>query len=82
MRLTFKASSITAEHLGSGFGSRVEVTAEDVSGRDVAEALSVEDRLYGIRPVEILAEVSAEEMLIAIGEEQVSKWLQRAPIST
>ena len=74
MEIVFKASRVTTEHLGSGYGSYLEVTAE-ASGRDVAEALDLDDRLYELDPSDILTEVPAEKMLEAIGEEDVRKWL-------
>lgn len=74
MEIIFKASSVSATHLGSGYGGNLEVKA-DVLGREVAEALDLDDRLYDLDPSDILLEVPAENMLEAIGEEDVRKWL-------
>ncbi|MFG3451200.1 hypothetical protein [Stutzerimonas stutzeri] len=74
MEITFKVDRVVAEQAGYAYGSQLNLTV-DASGRDIAEQLDLDDRLYDLDPSDILLEVPAEKMLEAIGEEDVRKWL-------
>lgn len=71
MSITFNADEVRVE---SARNNEVSVTVE-ANGREIAEQLDLDDRLYDLDPSDIVGEVGFEKLLEAMDEDDVRKWL-------
>lgn len=73
MEITFNAESVSVD--SSHGTSDIRVTVE-ASGRDLAERLDLDDRLYDLEPRDIIEQVGALKLLQAFDDQEITKWLQ------
>ena len=71
MEITFNAESVSID--SNYRTSEISLTIE-ANGREVAEKLDLDDRLYDLCPVDVADEIGRDKMLDAIGEEDILKW--------
>lgn len=71
MEITFNAESVSID--SNYRTSEISLTIE-ANGREVAEKLDLDDRLYDLCPVDVADEIGRNKMLDAIGEEDILKW--------
>lgn len=70
--ITFLAESLHAE---TNSNSSNLIVTVDVDARALADKLDLDDRLHDLDPTDIADHVGNEELLEAIGEDEVRKWL-------
>lgn len=77
MKIEFQADEATigtGEHYGSGM---ITVTVE-ASGRSVASALDVDDRLFDLDMRDIIDEAGATKLLDAFTPEELTVWVSES----
>lgn len=72
MEITFEAETLSVQTYYTASAIHVTVNA---CGREIAEKLELDDRLYDLAPSDIVSEIGTEKLLEEIGEEDVRKWL-------
>lgn len=75
MEITFSAESISVEN-DNVYGSGCVTVRAEVTGRELADELDVDDRLHGLHMRDIIDEVSATKLLDAITPEEFTAWVE------
>lgn len=76
MSITFDADSVTVE---GARNTQVSVTIH-ANGREIAEQLDIDDRLYDLEPHEIVNHVGASKLLDTMDEAEISGWLSSSNV--
>ena len=77
MEITFNAESISVE--GGRKVGEVSVTV-NANGREIAEELDLDDRLYDLEPHEIVNHIGAGKLLDTMDEAEITGWLSSSKV--